>query len=264
VTVSADGRRWFVIHAPPDVRAQVESFPPLLPSEGARGSGIEGVLLTGADLDQVLGLLTLREGPPLAVHATAAVRRSLALGLSLPATLEAYAGAEWREPPAAPAPLLTRDGRPSGLLYAAFVLPGQPPRYLRGRTGPSPGDCVGYLLVEEATGAGLVVAPALAALDAAILDRLGGCEALLLDGTFWRDDELPRLGVGTLRAAEMGHVPVGGPAGSLAAVRSLPVARKIYVHVNNTNPMLIDDSPERQAVEAAGVEVGRDGMEIEL
>jgi pyrroloquinoline quinone biosynthesis protein B len=264
VAVTADGRHWFVVNVPPDVRALVESFPPLLPTGTVRGSGIAGVLLTGADLDQVLGLLTLREGPRLAVHATASLRRSLAAGLSLPAALESYAGADWCEPPVALAPLLTREGTPSGLNYAAFVLPGRPPRYLGGTAESPPGDCIGYVLVDEATGARLVVAPTLPALGGATLGRLGACDALLLDGTFWGDDELPRLRAGTLRAAEMGHVPVGGPAGSLAAVGPLPVPRKVYIHINNTNPMLIEDSPERRAVEAAGAEVGWDGMEIEL
>jgi pyrroloquinoline quinone biosynthesis protein B len=263
-TVSADGRRWFLLGAPPDVRAQVESFSPLLPTGALRGSPVEGALLTGADLDQVLGLLTLREGPLIAVHATAAVQRSLAAGLSLPSALEAYAGASWREPPLAPALLPCRDGSPSGLRYAAFVLPGRPPRYLRGRTGPAPGDCVGYVITDEATGGRLVVAPGVPALDEKVLDLLGGCDVLLLDGTFWTDDELRRCGVGDRSAVEMGHVPVGGPDGSLAAVAALPGRHKIYVHVNNTNPMLDEDSPEHEAVVGAGVEVGWDGLELEL
>jgi pyrroloquinoline quinone biosynthesis protein B len=263
VAVSADGQRWFLINAPAEVRALVESFPPLL-GAAVRGSGIAGVLLTGADLDQVLGLLVLREGPPLAVHATAAVRRSLAAGLGLPAALDACAGATWREPPETLAPLLTGGGESSGLRYAAVALPGQPPRYLRGRSEPSAGDCVAYVLVEEATGAQLVVAPGVGSLDEVTLGRLGACDAVLLDGTFWSDDELPRLGIGVVRAVEMGHLPVGGSGGSLEALAPLPVRRKVYVHINNTNPMLIEDSPQRQAVKAAGVEVGWDGLELEL
>jgi pyrroloquinoline quinone biosynthesis protein B len=271
--VSADGRRWFLLNAPPDVRAGVESFPPLLPAGHApgalRGSAVEGVLLTGADLDQVLGLLTLREGPRLAVHATAAVRRSLAEGLALPTALEAYAGATWREPPEAEAPLTCRDGAPSGLRYSAFLLPGRPPRYLHGRAAPAPGDCVGYVLVDEASGGRLAVAPGLPALDGETLGLLGSCDAVLVDGTFWTDDELRRCGVGDRSAGEMGHVPVGGPDGSLALLGPLANStrrrcRTIYVHINNTNPMLVEDSPEQQAVVQAGVEVGRDGLELEL
>ncbi len=217
VAVSADGRRWFLVNAPPDLRAQVESFPPLLPADGVRGSGIAGILLTGADLDQVLGLLTLREGPRLAVHVTAAVRHSLTVGLSLPATLERYAGADWREPAETLTPLTDRAGTPTGLLYATLPLPGHSPRYLRHGTVARSGDCIGYLLVDGTTGGRLVVAPSVSALDPTTLDRLAACDALLVDGAFWDDLELPRLGIGTLRARDMGHVPVAGPGGSLAA-----------------------------------------------
>jgi pyrroloquinoline quinone biosynthesis protein B len=264
VAVSADGDYWFLINAPPDIRGQVESFLPLLPTGVVRGSGIAGVLLTGADLDQVLGLLALREGPRLNVHATAAVRRSLDVGLSLPATLNCYAGTNWLVPPETLAPLFVGDGIPSGLSYAALPLPGQPPRYLRGRTAATPDDCIGYLIVDGTTGGRLVVAPSVSALTPSALMWFGECDALLVDGAFWDDLELPRLGIGTLRATEMGHVPVGGPGGSLVALASLPVPRKIYVHVNNTNPMLLDNSPARWAVEAGGMTVGQDGFEFEL
>ncbi len=264
VAVSADGRCWFLVNAPLDVRAQIESFPPLWPAGNVRGSGVEGILLTGADLDQVLGLFALREGSRLTVHVTAGVRNTLAAGLSLPSALEPYARIDWREPPSVLTPLPTHEGMPSGLRYAAFHLPGRPPRYLREWAGRSAGDCIGYVLVDEATGGRLVIAPSVSALDSAILARLRECDVLFIDGAFWSEDEMPRLEAGTLRASDMGHVPVGGPDGSLAVIAPLPVRRKVYVHVNNTNPMLIEDSPERRLVESAGVEVGWDGMEIEL
>jgi pyrroloquinoline quinone biosynthesis protein B len=262
--ISADGKSWFLLEAPSDVRAHVEQFVPLQPGGAVRGTRIEGVLLTGADLDQSLGLLTLREGPGLAVHATATVKNSLAAGLRLPAVLDCYSGATWHEPPRKASALLRCDGTPSGLKYAAFAAVGQSPRYLRGRRTELCTDRVGYLIIDETTGGRLIALPGFASLDDGTLDLIGNCHLLLIDGTFWSDDELRRTGAGMLSAAEMGHLPVGGPAGSLAAVGPVPARRKIYVHMNNTNPMLADDSAESLAVRQAGMEVGRDGIDFEL
>jgi pyrroloquinoline quinone biosynthesis protein B len=262
IALSGDGRRWFLLGASPDVRVQIESFPPLLPSGGVRGTGLAGVLLTGADLDQVLGLLVLREGLTVVVHATTAVRRSLAEGLRLDEVLGCYCPLEWREPPHEPAPLRDASGNPSGLLYQAFAVPGKPPRYREGLAAPSPGDTIGYRFVDERTGGRLVFLPSLAAWDDGVQDQVRACDAVLFDGTFWDEDEMVRTGAGSLRAGQMGHLPIGGPAGSLTRLTSLPIGRKVYVHINNTNPILREDSAERRAVEAAGMAVGWDGMEF--
>lgn len=264
VALSADGRSWFLLNASPDVRMQLESFPPLLPCGGVRDTPIEGILLTNADLDHTLGLFTLREGGRLAVHAAPVVRRALEGGLVLGRVLRCYCRVDWHEPPGEPAPLRGRDGTPSGLRYAAFPIPGKPPRYLGGRVASAPGDSIGYHFEDEATGGRLVFMPDVAALDEVALARMYDCDALLLDGTFWSDDEMRARGAGDASAADMGHLPVGGPDGSLARIIDLPIGRKIYIHINNTNPMLIEDSPEARAVGAAGAEVGRDGMELFL
>ena len=270
VAVSSDGRRWFLLNASPDVRFQVESFAPLLPPDdreghpdrpGRRGTGIAGVLLTNADLDHTLGLLILREGGRLAVHAPAPVHRSLVENLGLASVLGHYCGIEWREPPSELSDLRDADGAPAGLRYQAFPVPGKPPRYAGGWP-PSPGDAVGYRVVDPVTGGSVVCAPDVAALDPPALRHLADCDLLLFDGTFWSDDEMTRAGVGSATAAEMGHLPVGGPEGSMARLRELRVGRTVYVHMNNTNPMLVEDSPERGAVTAAGFRVGADGMEF--
>jgi pyrroloquinoline quinone biosynthesis protein B len=263
--ISADGRRWFLLNASPDIRFQIEAFTPLLPdADTVRGSHLEGILLTNADLDHVLGLLVLREGFRLTIYATPRVRYALTEALGIASTLACYCGVDWREPSAGLSPLLCADGSPSGLSYAALPVPGKPPRYLEGRVSPSPGDVVAYRFVDETTGGRLLFMPDVAALDDVALSHMSNCDALLFDGTFWREDEMQVMGVGTTPAARMGHLPVGGPGGSLDRIASLPISRRIYVHINNTNPILIEDSVERATVESAGVEVGWDGLEFTL
>ena len=250
--------------ASPDVRSQLEALPAPAAGGAVRRSPVEGVLLACADLDHVLGLLSLREGGRLHIHATPAVRRAVGEGLALDAVLGAYCGIVWHEPPARLGPFPYGDGRSSGLLYEAFPVPGQPPRYRSGRVAPDPGDGVGYRIVDERTGGRLAVVPGVAALDAVLLRTLAGCDALLIDGTFWSEHELRDAGADGPPASAMGHLPVGGPGGSLDRIARLPARTKLYIHINNTNPMLLDDSPERREIEAAGVGVGRDGMRLTL
>ncbi len=227
-----------------------------------RGTGIEGILLTNADLDHTLGLTLLREGNHLVVHATTAVRRALTEGLRLEAILSCYGGVTWREPPTELAPLLGRAGTPSGLRYAAFPVPGKLPRYREGSAAPSDADTVGYRFEDEKTKGRLVFMPNVAALSDSVLRQLRASDAVLLDGTFWSEQEMPALGAGTLGASAMGHLPIDGAGGSLAQIAGLPVRLKVYLHINNTNPILCEGSPERQTVEGAGVIVGDDGQEF--
>jgi pyrroloquinoline quinone biosynthesis protein B len=262
IALSADGRRWFLVNASPDVRIQIEACSPLLPCESSRGTGVDSVLLTNADLDHTLGLFVLREGERLCVHATPPVKKALTYSVRLASVLACYCGLEWREPPTELHPLHYADGSPSGLHYAAFAVPGKPPRY-REET-PNTSDCVGYRFEDEASGGRLVVIPDVASPDETVMAQLRECDALLLDGTFWSNDEMQQAGVGTATAAQMGHWPVGGPGGSLAQLARLRLPRAIYVHINNTNPMLRDESPQRQAVTAAGAEVGWDGLELDI
>jgi pyrroloquinoline quinone biosynthesis protein B len=264
VAVSPDGQSWFLLNASPDLRAQIESFAPLRPGGAGRGTAVEGILLTNAELDHTLGLFLLREGEHLAIRATPAVRRTLADGLALTTVLARYCPVDWIEPPVELGPLSRRDGTPSGLRYAAFSVPGQPPRYLDGRSAPAAGAHVGYRIVDPATGGRLAFLPDVAALDEALFATLRDCDALLFDGTFWSQDEMRSMGVGTATAADMGHLPIGGSEGSLAQLAELPCGLKIYIHINNTNPILLEDSAERLAVEAAGVAVGYDGWDFSL
>lgn len=264
VAVSSDGAGWFLLNASPDVRTQLESSGSLGPPQGeVRGTGLEGVLLSNADLDHSLGLFILREGPRLPVYASMPVRRALERGLGVTSVLEGYAGLEWREPSEVDQPLLTRGRKPSGLTVAFLPILGKTPRYL-GAPRVALGESVVMRIRDENTGGELIYAPGVSHVDDLFLAWCREATLLLLDGTFFTEDEMSRSGTGTLTASQMGHHPVGGPEGSLERIRSLPVRHKVYVHINNTNPMLDEISPEYAQVRRAGVEVGWDGMDFTI
>ncbi|HEV3027119.1 MAG TPA: MBL fold metallo-hydrolase, partial [Planctomycetota bacterium] len=229
-----------------------------------RGTALEGVLLSNADLDHTLGLFILREGEPLRVHAPGAVREALTEGLPLGSILDHYSGMRWEEPPPELEPLLCADGSPSGLSYRAFPVPGKPPRYFTRGKDTGSNHTVAYEFADEKTGGRMIYAPGVAALHRELLGRLGACDLLLFDGTFFREDELERSGVGTLLASQMGHVPVGGKGGTLEQLAPLAPRHKVYVHINNTNPMLDEGSWEHAEVLRAGLAVGKDGMDFTL
>jgi pyrroloquinoline quinone biosynthesis protein B len=265
VAISADGRSWFLLNASPDIRAQIENFSPLRPrGSRERNSPIEAVLLTNADLDHTLGLVLLREGEKLRVHATPDVRRALSEGIGFEAALDSFCGSEWIVPPATPQPLLRHDGSASGLTHEKIPLPGKPPRFMNSRPAPGDENVVGYRITDNKTGGRLLFLPDVSTMNETLLRWLPQCDVLLFDGTFWSENEMRERGVGTLSAADMGHVPISGTTGSLKVLAELKTRHKIYTHINNTNPILIEDSPEHAAVKAAGCTVGRDGMEIEI
>ena len=265
VAVSPDYRRWFLLNASPDVHAQIESFPALHPSigpDGGRAVPLQAVLLTDAELDHTLGLLLLREGRGLVLHATEATRDTLYEGTSVLRTLEAYAPVEWQ-----PVVLEAEVPLGDGLSYRAFDVP-TTKRARFGPAGGSPADgkgrVVGYRLTDSGSGRSLVYLPGVQELTAEVRAQLDGCACLLVDGTCWHDDELVRLGLGSKTAREMGHLPISGPGGSLEQLSLLPIERKIYIHINNTNPILLEDSPERRLTEQHGMEVAVDGLELQI
>ena len=256
VAISADRRRWFLINASPDVRTQIEAFPRLHP-HGDRATPLESVLLTDAELDHTLGLLLLREARSLRLHATPAVHKTLCDGSGVLRTLERYCSVEWRAVvPGADLPLA------DGLSCRAFDVPTT--KRDRFGLGTDYGRVVGYRLTDERSGGTLVYLPGVQALTPAVRAQIQGCECLLIDGTCWRDDELVRLGLAGKTSREMGHLPIDGEDGSLAQLPSLGVGRAIFVHMNNTNPILLEDAPERRIVEDSGMEVAMDGLEVEV
>ena len=263
VAVSAEGKRWFLLNASPDLRVQIESFGPLAPPPGnIRGSSLEGVLLSNADLDHTLGLFMLREGPRLPVHASGATRSALETGLRTTSVLEPYAGLEWREPGSEFQPLLTRERQPSGLSFAFLPILGKAPRYLGAAARMFPGASVVMRIRDEKTGGELIYAPAVAIMDEPLIAAMREADLLLLDGTFFGEEEMRLTMTGSLTAHDMGHLPVGGEDGSLVRIRSLPARSKAYVHINNTNPMLDESSAEYREVRNAGWEIAEDGWSL--
>ena len=259
LAVSADGENWTLINASPDLRAQLMATPPLRPRAGARGSPIAAVVLTGAEVDQIAGLLTLRERQRFTLFATAQTSATLnanpIFGV-LAADVATRSAVAPEEPFASP----------GGLTAELFAVPGKVPLYLED------GDAPPTVAAEDGGNVGaeigfgfrrLAYVPGAAAMTQALQQRLANADVVLFDATLFADDEMITAGVGEKTGRRMGHMPLAGEGGSLAALTKLR-GRRILTHINNTNPILIEGSPERNKVEAAGFEVAEDGMEIVL
>jgi pyrroloquinoline quinone biosynthesis protein B len=256
--VSGSGRRWFLINATPDVHHQIAADKWLHPGPGMRFTPVAGVLLTDAEFDHTIGLLILREGSALTIYGTAAVRCALTEHFPVTRLLGNYAELRWQEiQPGQPVRLDER------LAATPFVTGGKRPRYI---TGPeSAGDwVVGYRLEDSVSGAVAVYAPAVPGWEPGLVHQLSSADCVFVDGTFWTDDEMLRTGTGKRRASEMGHMPISGDDGSAVRLASLPARRKVYTHINNTNPVLDEASAERRQVAELGIEVGAGGWEVEI
>jgi pyrroloquinoline quinone biosynthesis protein B len=255
IATSRDGKSWTLVNASPDLGAQIAATPVLWPREGLRHSPIMSVVLTNADIDHVAGLLSLRERQSFELIALPAVHAALAQN-------PIFGVISARAVPAVPGELLQT---PDGLTVELFPVPGKAPLYLEGddpKLGSEAGETAG-VLVRDGDRV-LAYVPGCADLTPELLARFADADAILFDGTLFTDDEMIRAGVGEKSGRRMGHVPITGSGGSLETLSRLNARRKIYVHINNTNPVLIDGSPERLEVEQAGVEVAYDGMEIVL
>jgi pyrroloquinoline quinone biosynthesis protein B len=259
--VSADGERWFLLNASPDVHAQLGRLPARR-ATSLRHSPVEGVVLTDAELDHSLGLVLLREARVLQLAATSAVRDILEHDSGLLRVTSAFAEVRVTELAAGRETALAyRDGCPSGLEVTPFAVPAGPPRFAG---SDRPGHTVGLLLRDEATGGVAAFVPGCGGFDDTVVAALERAELVLFDGTFWTDDELIGLGISDRTARQMDHVPLSGPGGSLERLAALPARRRVYTHINNTNPILVEDAPERAEVERSGLVVGADGMRFSL
>ncbi len=257
LAVSADARHWILLNASPDLRAQVAATPALRPREELRGSPIAAVVLTGAEIDQTGGLLTLRERTPFDLYGSAETLAALAanpmfnvLAPDIVTRTRCKLGA----------PI----GLPGNLEAVLFTVPGKVPLYLEGENPELAGETEANVGVELTDGTRrLVYVAGCAAVTPALRERLGRADVVLFDGTLFTDDEMIASGTGAKTGRRMGHMPIDGEGGSLAALTGLS-ARRIYVHINNTNPILVDGSPQRRQVLAAGWEIAEDGTKIEL
>jgi len=267
IAISADGEAWVLCNASPDLRQQITENAFLHPRKGLRDSPIEAVVLTNADVDHVAGLLNLRESQPFALYGTQRVLDVLAansiFNVLNPAFVERRAFALDR-----PCALARQDGSPLGLTVTPFAVPGKVALWLE---DASKGDDFGT--VDEDTialelgtdgDARCFYIPACARMTPALAARIRGANLVLFDGTLWTDDEMIKAGVGVKTGRRMGHLSVSGEEGTMALLRDLDIRRKVFIHINTTNPILIADTPERRAVEAAGWEVAYDGMALTI
>lgn len=265
VALSADGVSWVLLNASPDIGRQIQASRCLAP-RGRRHSPIAAIVLTNGDLDHCLGLFSLRESQPLVVYATERVRQGLVERNVMARTLDRFRDqVTWRRIVLGrEQELVPAEGGRNGLGLTGVAAPGKLPLHLEGLMAPDPEDNVGLVIRERPTGRSLAYFPAAASVTPPIRKAAETADAVFFDGTFWSSDELIRLGVGLKRAEEMAHLPIGGEGGSLARCSDLAATRRIYIHVNNTNPILDPRSPERASVEERGWEVAADGMEVAL
>jgi len=268
IAVTADGERWLVCNASPDIRQQINDNPQLHPCNGVRHSPIAAVALTNGDVDHVAGLLTLRESHPLAVYGTARVLSVLAENSIFNVLSPAFVDrrAIRLEEPFRPA---AKSGESLGLTVLPFAVPGKVALYKEDEGagdnfGTVAEDTIGLRISADRSERYFYYIPGCAALDDGLAERLRGAPLVMFDGTLWQNDEMVAQGAGVKTGQRMGHLSMSGPAGTIAAFAPLDIARKVFVHMNNTNPVLLADSPERAEATALGWEVGRDGMEIQL
>lgn len=269
VAVTADGSQWVLLNAAPDLRQQINDTPELHPAAdgGPRNSPIKAVVLTNGDVDAVAGLLCLREGQPFTVYGTERVLDVLAAN-SIFDVLDA--NVVKRVPMAYGRPFAVEGpSGPVGLTIEAFGVPGKIPLYLEearagAGLGTQEGDTAGLKVTATATGKHFFFIPGCAKLDDALRARLKGAKLLFFDGTLYTNDEMIAQGLLNKTGDRIGHMNMSGSAGSIAQLAPLDIGRKIFIHINNSNPVLREDSPERAAVEDAGWEVSFDGMAVRV
>jgi pyrroloquinoline quinone biosynthesis protein B len=261
--ISADGCHWFLLNASPDIRDQLRHLPsPTLSDTTVRHVPVEGVILSDAELDHTLGIIMMREAGRLPVYATQATASILERDSRILETTRTFSETPTTELSLnGSIHLSCRDESPSGLSVEAFEVPAGPPRFA---SRAERGHTVGLRIRDDVRGTTCAFVPGCGDLDAALLGRLRDADALLFDGTFWADDEMIALGIGTRTAREIDHLPIGGYGGSLEHLSALPCRHRVYTHINNTNPILIESSRERASVIRAGMIVGFDGLHLTL
>jgi len=267
VAISNDQESWFLLNASTDLRLQIEAAPFLHPRSGQRNSPIQAVLLTSADIDQITGLLSLRELQPFTIFCTSSLRRILQDDNSMFGMLNRVEKqVTWNEITLGVRFPLASRGGDSGICCEAFSLGCRYPAYVPASRAAQlkPEEALLGMVFESASGARLAYLPAVPAIDGSLVAKLETADLILFDGTFWSDDELIRVQGSGATARQMGHVPVSGPEGSLKKLAALRRPRKVFIHVNNTNPMLDESGREYREVRDAGWEIAEDGASFDL
>ena len=264
IAVSADGGRWVLFNASPDILQQIREFPALQPGDQLRTTAIGAIVLIDAQVDHTTGLLMLREhNRPLELWCTDPVFQDLTTGNPVLKVLDHFAGVRRH-------PLPLSDGGfripgIEGLRFAACALSSKAPPYSPHRDHPQPGDNIGVTILDERNSKRLFYAPGLGQIESHVRDAMTQANCVLVDGTCWTDDELIHLGVSSKRARDIGHLAQSGPGGMIEQLDGLPAGtRRILIHINNTNPILNEDGPEHRELARHGIEVSYDGMEINL
>jgi pyrroloquinoline quinone biosynthesis protein B len=268
VAVSNDGVHWYLINASPDLRQQVTATPQLHPKGMLlRHSPIAGVILTNGEIDAVTGLLSMREGSPFSIYAHPKVLAILKSNSMFDVLRPENVARVAIDVDAAFEPQLV-GGAPSGLEILPFAVSGTSAWYLRDKDHPggsaSTGDTLGLRIADKASGKYLYVVTACASVDGALKERLTGAPLVLFDGTVWRDDEMIKAGLSNKTGQSMGHISMSGDNGAISSLKDLGIGRKIFLHINNSNPAWLDASPERRALEREGWQIPVEGMEIVL
>jgi pyrroloquinoline quinone biosynthesis protein B len=262
IAVSTDNKNWLLFNASPDIRAQLEAFPAIHPQEGIRDTGIKAVILIDSQIDHTTGLLMLREGKPLAIYCTEMVKQDLSTGFPLFTMLKDYCTVNHHPIPT--------DGQSftipaiADLRFTAHSLKSKAPPYSPHRHDPHDGDNIGVVIEQISTGKKVYYAPGLGEIEPHVMAAMQAVDCLLVDGTFWTDDEMGVQGISPKKAREIGHLPQSGAGGMIEVLNQVPKARKLLIHINNTNPILDEESAERSLLTQNGIEVSYDGLEIDL
>ncbi len=263
IAVSGDGISWALFNTSPDLLAQLAAFPALQPGRDLRDTAIRAILYMDSQIDHTTGLLMLREGCPHDVYCSDMVYEDLTTGFPLFKMLEHWNGGINRFPIPLDGSAFAMAGI-EGLNFTAIPVKGKAPPYSPHRHDPHIGDNIGVQVTDTASGKTLFYAPGLGDLTDQTRELMSKSDCLLVDGTFWREDEMESVGLGDRKAADMGHLPQSGENGMIEVLRPMDRPRKILIHINNTNPILDEDSGERKMLENEGIEVAYDGMDIAL
>jgi len=260
IAISSDGENWVLFNASPDVRAQLEQFPGAHPKHQVRGSGIKAIVLIDAQIDHCTGLLILREGDPLNIYCTEMVKEDLSTGFPIFNMLDHFCGVNHSNIPLDGSAFTIPEI--ADLRFTAISLTSKAPPYSPHRNDPHDGDNIGVTIEQISTGKKLFYAPGLGATEEQTIAAMQAADCVMVDGTFWTDDELASVGRPDATAFKIGHMPQSGEGGMIEFLQQFSKPRKILIHINNTNPILDEDSPQRKILDNNKIEVSYDGMEI--